>query len=73
MFILLSLTAVAFPEPFNSKLTASEREKIAQKVERDSEDIKKAEYMQDKIGEEYEGIISNITSFGIFVELENTI
>lgn len=52
---------------------SSEREKIAQKVERDSEDIKKAEYMQDKIGQEYEGIISNITAFGVFVELENTI
>lgn len=53
--------------------TSSEREKIAQKAERDSEDLKKAEFMQDKIGEEYEGIISNITAFGIFVELENTI
>ena len=52
---------------------SSEREKIAQKVERDSEDIKKAEFMQNKIGEEYEGIISSITPFGIFVELENTI
>ncbi len=52
---------------------SSEREKIAQKVERDSEDIKKAEFMQDKIGEEYEGIISSITSFGMFVELENTV
>jgi len=52
---------------------SSEREKIAQKVERDSIDIKKAEYMQDKIGEEYEGIISSITSFGMFVELENTV
>ena len=53
--------------------TSSEREKIAQKVERDAEDIKKAEYMQDRIGEEYEGIISNITAFGVFVELENTV
>ena len=53
--------------------TSSEREKVAQKVERDSVDIKKAEYMQSKIGEEYEGIISNITSFGVFVELENTV
>lgn len=52
---------------------SSEREKIAQKVERDSEDIKKAEYMSDKIGNEYDGIISSITSFGIFVELDNTV
>lgn len=52
---------------------SSEREKVAQKVERDSIDIKKAEYMQDKIGEVYEGIISSVTSFGLFVELENTI
>lgn len=53
--------------------SSSERERVAQKVERDSIDIKKAEYMQDKIGNEYEGIVSNITSFGIFVELENTV
>ena len=51
----------------------SERERRAVKVEREAEDIKKAEYMENKIGEEYEGIISSITSFGIFVELENTI
>ena len=53
--------------------SSSEREKIAQKVERDAEDIKKAEYMSGKVGESYEGIISNITTFGIFVELENTV
>lgn len=53
--------------------SSSERERVAQKVERDSIDIKKAEYMQDKIGNEYEGIVSNITSFGVFVELENTV
>ena len=53
--------------------SSSDREKIAQKVERDAEDIKKAEFMQDKIGEEYDGIISSITSFGVFVELENTV
>jgi len=53
--------------------SSSEREKVAQKVERDSVDIKKAEFMQSKIGEEYDGIISNITSFGVFVELENTV
>lgn len=52
---------------------SSDREKIAQKVERDSVDIKMAEYMQDKIGNEYDGIVSSITSFGMFVELENTV
>ncbi len=52
---------------------SSEREKVAQKVERDSVSIKMAEFMQDKIGEEYEGIVSSITSFGMFVELENTV
>ncbi len=53
--------------------TSSEREKIAQKVERESVDIKMAEYMENHIGEEYPGIISSITSFGVFVELENTV
>ena len=52
---------------------ASEREKIATKVERDSEALKKAEFMENKIGEEYDGIISSVTSFGIFVELDNTV
>lgn len=53
--------------------TLSEREKIAQKVEREAIAIKKAEYMQNKIGKEYEGIVSGITAFGMFVELENTV
>lgn len=52
---------------------SSEREKIATKVEREAEDLKKAEYMEKGIGEEYEGIVSSVTSFGIFVELENTV
>lgn len=52
---------------------SSEREKIAQKAERDSVDLKKAEYMQDKIGEIYEGHVSGVTSFGLFVELDNTV
>ncbi|MBP2025894.1 ribonuclease R [Peptoniphilus stercorisuis] len=51
----------------------SKTEKLAQEAERTVESIKMAEYMKDRIGEEYEGIISSITSFGIFVQLENTI
>ena len=51
----------------------SERERVATKVEREAEDIKKAEFMESKIGEEYEGIVSSVTNFGIFVELDNTV
>ena len=52
---------------------SSEREKVATLVEREAEDIKKAEYMESRIGEEYEGIVSSITPFGMFVELPNTV
>ena len=52
---------------------SSEREKLATEVERDAEKMKKAEYMESKIGEEYKGIVSSITQFGMFVELENTV
>ena len=52
---------------------SSEREKLATNVERESEKIKKAEFMENKIGEEYEGVVSSVTQFGIFVELENTV
>ncbi len=51
----------------------SERERVATKAEREAEDIKKAEFMESKIGEEYEGIVSSVTNFGIFVELDNTV
>lgn len=52
---------------------SSLRERVADEAERAVEDLKKAEYMKDRIDEEYDGIISNVTSFGMFVELENTI
>jgi len=52
---------------------SSIRERTADEAEREVEDLKKAEYMLDRIGEEYDGIISGVTSFGMFVELENTI
>ena len=52
---------------------SSEREKVATEVEREAEKMKMAEYMESKVGEEYDAIISSITSFGMFAELENTI
>ncbi|HZG56921.1 ribonuclease R [Paenibacillus sp.] len=52
---------------------SSERERLAVDAERETDALKKAEYMVDKIGEEFEGIISSVTSFGMFIELENTI
>ncbi|MBR2568212.1 MAG: ribonuclease R [Paenibacillus sp.] len=52
---------------------SSERERVAVEAERDTEQLKKAEYMLDKVGEEYVGIISSVTSFGMFIELDNTV
>lgn len=49
------------------------REQEAQNCERDVDKMKKAEYMMDHIGEIYDGIISGVQEFGIFVELANTI
>ena len=72
------LVSESFKEDFaelakTSAQQSSEREKIATKVEREAEKIKKAEFMEKKIGEVYDGIVSSITSFGMFVELENTV
>lgn len=52
---------------------SSERERVAVDAERDTEQLKKAEFMLDKVGEEFPGIISSVTSFGMFIELENTV
>lgn len=52
---------------------SSERERTAEEAERDTDDLKKTEYMSYHINEEFDGIISSVTSFGMFIELENTI
>ncbi len=51
----------------------SKRERVAVEAERESLDLKKAEFMADKLGEVYDGIISGVTSFGFFVALPNTV
>ncbi|MDZ5472210.1 ribonuclease R [Bacillus sp. 31A1R] len=52
---------------------SSKMERRAVEAERETDELKKAEFMADKIGEEYDGIISSVTNFGMFVELPNTI
>ncbi|MBC7960184.1 MAG: ribonuclease R [Vallitaleaceae bacterium] len=52
---------------------SSETERRAEEAERETEKLKKVEYMQDKIGQIFVGVISSVTSFGLFVELENTV
>src|SRR5699024_4569137 len=48
-------------------------ERRAEEAEREVEDMKKAQYMSKFIGDEFEGIISSLTNFGMFIQLENTI
>ena len=48
-------------------------ERRAEEAEREVDDLKKAQFMAERIGEEYDGIVSSVTSFGMFVQLENTI
>lgn len=52
---------------------SSSRERVAVEAERETNDYKMTEFMSERIGEIYEGIISSVTSFGMFVELDNTI
>lgn len=52
---------------------ASQTERKAQEMERDVEKMKKAQYMQERIGEIFDGVISGVTNFGIYVELPNTV
>ena len=48
-------------------------ERTAEEAEREVEDLKKAEYMSKRIGEEYKGMVSSLTHFGMFIQLDNTI
>lgn len=59
-------------ELVDTALWTSDRERNAVNAERDVEKMKKAEYMVDYIGEVYEGVISGVTGFGLFVQLPNT-
>ena len=52
---------------------SSQRERLAEEAERETIKLKKLEYMSERIGEEFEGVISSITKWGIYVELPNTI
>ena len=52
---------------------SSNKERDSIECEREVDDMKKAEYMEKHIGEEYDGMISSIMSFGIFVELPNSV
>lgn len=51
---------------------SSRTERVAQECERRVDDYKKAEYMSHRIGERFTGVISSVTEFGFFVELENS-
>ncbi len=50
---------------------ASKRERVAVSAERDTTDLKKVEYMERFVGDTFEGVISSVTGFGFFVELDN--
>ena len=48
-------------------------ERRAEEVERETIKLKKAEYMETRLGQNYEGIISGVTCWGLYVELPNTV
>ena len=52
---------------------SSERERLAEEAERETIKLKKVEYMAERVGETFEGVISSITKWGVYVELPNTI
>ena len=52
---------------------SSEAERRADEAERETVKLKKVDYMERHIGEEYDGVISGITAYGLYVELANTV
>jgi ribonuclease R len=52
-------------------ISTSTSERLADDAEREGEHLKKVEFMLDKLGEEYDGVITGVTQFGLFVELDN--
>ena len=54
-------------------IQSSARERASEEIEREVEKLKKAEYMAERIGETYSGVISSVTNWGIYVELPNTV
>ena len=52
---------------------SSETERRAEEAERETEKLKKAEYMESRLGETFDGVISGVTGWGIYVELPNTV
>ncbi|OEH87039.1 ribonuclease R [Desulfuribacillus stibiiarsenatis] len=77
-----TLTSPAMSDQSLSKLAkklqvigeqTSERERISIDAERETNDLKKVEYMEDRVGEEFDGIVTSVANFGMFVELENSV
>ena len=60
-------------DALNAAEISSLTERQAQELEREVEKMKKAEFMLNFIGDEFEGIVSGVTEFGVYVELPNTI
>ncbi len=71
-------TGAAAQEKYKDKLPeltkhSSEMERRAIDAERETDDLKKAEYMADHVGEEFDAVVSSVTKFGMFISLPNTV
>lgn len=70
---MLDGSLAQIPDTYNIASHSSECEASAEAAERDVDDLMKAAYMSRFVGGTFEGIVANITGFGMFVELENTV